>query len=420
MLTLAPATDNIRSGGTGLALVAGSPGRRAAGHLATDPSRLTPHSRTPEPTVPAAEPSVADSPRPVDGELAHEAEELAHAAERPRRFPWLRWVLMLAVLALAVRLVVPQLGPLQDSAATLRNMVPAYLAAAALAQIGSYACSGLMLRHIVSLTGDRLSAARATAISVASGSVGLVAGGAIGTAGSTFRWLRDAGVSPEGALLASWLPTVLNAGVMVVLGVAGVVELVAAHGLSGAEWAAVGLALAITLGTGAFLWWAAGHPAPAERLALSVARRWARLRRKPAREAEVRERVEATYQALALLKARGWVRPAALSALMILLDAATLWLVFVAMLDVVSPHVFFAGYAIPLMVSKVGVVPGGVGLVEGMMVGIFHHVGEQASTAALAVVGYRLLAFWLPNLVGFGVIPFLQTRPRKARAAAES
>jgi uncharacterized protein (TIRG00374 family) len=104
---------------------------------------------------------------------------------------------------------------------------------------------------------------------------------------------------------------------------------------------------------------------------------------------------------------------------MILLDAATLWLVFVAMLDVVSPHVFFAGYAIPLMVSKVGVVPGGVGLVEGMMVGIFHHVGEPPATTALAVVGYRLLAFWLPNLVGFGVIPFLQTRRRKARAAAE-
>jgi uncharacterized protein (TIRG00374 family) len=140
------------------------------------------------------------------------------------------------------------------------------------------------------------------------------------------------------------------------------------------------------------------------------------VRRKPSREAEVRERVEATYQALALLKGRGWVRPAIDSAGMILLDAATLWLVFVAMLDVVSPHVFFAGYAIPLMVAKVGVVPGGVGLVEGMMVGIFHHVGEPTATAALAVVGYRLLAFWLPNLVGFGVLPFLQAR--KARAPA--
>lgn len=369
---------------------------------------------TPQPTEPAADPPAAGSLRPVDGELAHEARELAQVARRPRRFPWLRWALMLALLALAVRMIVPQLGPLQDSVDTLRNMVPGYLLAAVLAQVGSYLCSGLILRHIVALTGDRLSTGRATAISLASGSVGLVAGGALGMAGSAFRWIRDAGVSPEGALLASWLPTVLNAGVMVVLGVVGVVELVAAHGLSGAEWAAVGLALAITLGAGAFLWWAAGHPAPAERRAVSLARRWARLRRKPARDAEVRERVQATYQALALLKERGWVRPAVDSALMILLDAATLWLVFVAMLDVVSPHVFFAGYGIPLMVGKVGVVPGGVGLVEGMMVGIFHHVGEEASTAALAVVGYRLIAFWLPNLIGFGILPFLQAAPRRS------
>ena len=37
---------------------------------------------------------------------------------------------------------------------------------------------------------------------------------------------------------------------------------------------------------------------------------------------------------------------------------------------------------------------------------------------ALAVVGYRLLAFWLPNLLGFAVLPFLQAAPRKAAAAA--
>jgi len=372
---------------------------------------------TPGPTASGADPP-APSLLVADGELAHEAEVLARAAERPRRFAWLRWLLMAAFLALAVKLVWPQLGPLSNSLDTLRNMVPAYLVAAAVAQVASYWFSGLMLRHIVALTGDRLSAGRGTAISLASGSVGLVAGGAIGTAGTTFRWLRDVGVSPEGALLASWLPTVLNATVMLALGVVGTVELVAAHGLSGAEWAAVGLALGVTGGAGAFLWWAAGHPAPAERLAVSAARRWARLRKKPSREAAVRERVEATYQALGLLKQKGWMRPALDSALMILLDAATLWLVFVAMLDVVSPHVFFAGYAIPLMVSKVGVVPGGVGLVEGMMVGVFRHVGEQAATAALAVVGYRLLGFWLPNLVGFGVLPFLQAGPRKARAAA--
>jgi uncharacterized protein (TIRG00374 family) len=246
--------------------------------------------------------------------------------------------------------------------------------------------------------------------------VGLVAGGAIGTAGSTFRWLREGGVSAEGALLASWLPTLLNAVVMVIFGLVGTLELMLVRGISVGEGTGIGFAFAVIVGAAALLWWAAGHPGPAERAAVSLEARWARLRKKAARPEQVRERVEATYAALALLKEKGWKRPLLDSVLMVAFDALTLWLVFVAMLDVISPHVFFAGYAIPLLVSKVGVIPGGVGLVEGMMVAIFHHVGETTSVAAVAVIGYRLLAFWIPNLVGFALVPVLQARPRRANA----
>ncbi|HEU4558519.1 MAG TPA: YbhN family protein [Longimicrobium sp.] len=387
-----------------------------------------PAIRQPEPVDPATEDAAthlrlveseleATGELPPDNELAHEAEEFADVAERPRRFAWGRWLLMAAFVALAVRLVVPQLGPLEDSVSTLRNMVLPIVFAAALAQVARYRFGGLMLREIVKLTDDRISAGRGMAIWTAAGSVGLVAGGPLGMAGSTFKWMRDAKVSPEGALLASWLPTVLNVAVMVALGVVGAIEYILAKGFT-ASVTAVGVALAVIGAGGAFLWWAAGHPAPAERLALAAERKWARMRKRPSHEREVRERVEATYEALALLKKKGWMRPTLCALVMALLDALTLWLVFVSMMHVVGPHVFFAGYAIPMMISKVGVVPGGVGLVEGMMVGVFVAVGEPAAVVALAVVGYRLLAFWLPNLLGFAVLPFLQATPRKAAAAA--
>lgn len=390
---------------------AGSPPTLGGIHRPRLPDPLQQPALDPEAVLPPLTPPGAAT----GAELAHEAQELARAAEKPKRRPWLRYLLMAAFLALAVKLVLPQLGPLQDSAVLLRTMVPGFLALAALVQVGSYVWSGVMLRDIVRLTGDELSVGRGTAVSVASGSVGLVAAGAIGTAGSTFRWLRDAGVSPEGALLASWLPTMLNAAVMVAFGLVGTAELLLQGGMSVAEGTALAVAFSLVAAACGFLWWAAGHPAPAERRIVALEARWARLRKRPAREAAVRDRVQATYAALELLKRKGWKRPALDSALMIAFDALTLWLVFVAMLDVVSPHVFFAGYAIPLLISKFGVVPGGVGLVEGMMVAVFHHVGEQTSVAALAVVGYRLLAFWLPNLIGFGVVPFLQAGPRGAR-----
>lgn len=331
---------------------------------------------------------------------------------KPRR-AWPRYLLMAAVLALVVKLVLPQLGPLQDSLLLLRTMVPAYLLLAVAAQLLSYLFSGVMIRDVVRLTGDTLSVRRATAVSLASGSVGLVAGGALGTAGVTFRWLRDAGVSPEGALLASWLPTVLNGAVMVVLALVGTVELAVLRGITVAEGTALGIAFAVVAALCAALWWGARHPAGAERLAVSLDRRWARLRKKPVREAQVRERVRATYAALDLLQHRGWRRPAVGSALMVGFDGLTLWLTFLAMLSVISPQVFFAGYGVPMLVSKVGVVPGGIGLVEGMMVAVFHHLGEQTRVAVLAVVAYRVIAFWLPNLLGFGIIPLLQIPTRR-------
>jgi hypothetical protein len=350
----------------------------------------------------------------VHDPLAEEAEALEQTAARPRR-PWLRYLLTVAVLALAVKLVLPQLGPLQESLLLLHTMVPAYLLLAVVSQVASYVWSAVMLRDIVRLTGDRVSLTRAIAISLGSGSVGLVAGGALGTAGVTFRWLRDAGVSPEGALLAGWLPTVLNGAMVVLLGIVGTVELVLVRGLTTAEWTALGLAFAVVGAACGSLWWAGRHPAQAERLAVAMERRWARARKHRAREAQVRERVAASYAALDLLRRRGWRRPALASALTVGFDALTLWLTFVALLSVISPHLFFAGYGIPMLVAKVGVIPGGIGLVEGMMVAIFHHMGQETRLAVLAVVAYRLIAFWLPNLLGFAILPFLQA-PGKAEA----
>jgi membrane protein DedA with SNARE-associated domain/uncharacterized membrane protein YbhN (UPF0104 family) len=44
--------------------------------------------------------------------------------------------------------------------------------------------------------------------------------------------------------------------------------------------------------------------------------------------------------------------------------------------------------------------PGGVGGVEGGMIGAFVAFGQPAGTALVAVLAYRLVAFWLPTVVG--------------------
>jgi uncharacterized protein (TIRG00374 family) len=44
--------------------------------------------------------------------------------------------------------------------------------------------------------------------------------------------------------------------------------------------------------------------------------------------------------------------------------------------------------------------PGGVGGVEGGMIGAFVAFGEPAGTALVAVLAYRLVSFWLPTAIG--------------------
>jgi putative heme transporter len=80
-------------------------------------------------------------------------------------------------------------------------------------------------------------------------------------------------------------------------------------------------------------------------------------------------------------------------------DIATLWAAF---------HAFGAAPEIPVVVlayfvgqmASVLPIPGGVGSVEGGMLGFFIAFGVSGSTAALAVIAYSLTSIWLPVLPG--------------------
>ena len=71
-------------------------------------------------------------------------------------------------------------------------------------------------------------------------------------------------------------------------------------------------------------------------------------------------------------------------------------------------HAFGSAPAVPIlimgyfvgMLGNVLPLPGGIGGVEGGMIGAVAAFGEPAGTALEAVLAYRLVSFWLPTLVG--------------------
>jgi uncharacterized membrane protein YbhN (UPF0104 family) len=319
---------------------------------------------------------------------------------------------LLLVLGLAVHLILPQITTLERSLQVLKDMKLWAVALAVAMQALSYAGSGVLLRAIVATVGGRLSVVRGTLITTAAYSIGLVAGGMVGNAAATYRWLRGSGVDAEGALLAGWLPALLYDAALVVVAVFGLLYLLVVHQLTTFQvitFASVLLLLALIASIGL---WGVGHRPQLTALAVWVAGRWAGLRRRPYDPTATQAATDRLFHAWDVLRAGGWRGPALGAALNTGFDMLTLYCLFVAAGHAVSPGVLLAGYGLPLLLGKMPVLPGGLGIVESTMAALYDGLGVPDGVTVVVILVYRFLSFWLPTLLGFPLVPFLQRRSR--------
>ena len=329
----------------------------------------------------------------------------------------LRSILLLVVLGLATHVLLPQIDSLPNSLRVVKGMRLWALAAAIAAQCLSYFGSGVLLRGIALLGGRPISVSRGMMITAASYGVGVVAGGIVGSSAASYRWMRQGGASAESAVLAGWLPGLLDDLLLILLALVGVVFLLIRHSLTRIEALGFVLVAGILVLLVAALYWAARHPRRATELARGAAERWAFLRGRRIRARAVEADVRRFLQALDLLFGQGWKMPVAGGVLNILFDMATLLLIFAAAGSPVHPGVLLVGYGLPLLFGKAPLLPGGIGLVEGTMAALYGSMGVARPTTVVVVLVYRLLSFWLPMLIGLPLIPYLERRSKAAGVA---
>lgn len=97
-------------------------------------------------------------------------------------------------------------------------------------------------------------------------------------------------------------------------------------------------------------------------------------------------------------------------------DIAVLWACFHAFGAVPPTAVIVMAYFVG-MVGNTLPLPGGIGGVDGGMIGAFTAFGVPFETAVVAVLAYRAFAFWLPTLPG--AVAYLQLRRTVQRWQAE-
>jgi uncharacterized protein (TIRG00374 family) len=88
-------------------------------------------------------------------------------------------------------------------------------------------------------------------------------------------------------------------------------------------------------------------------------------------------------------------------------DIAVLWACFHAFGDAPPQAVIVMGYFVGMLANTLPL-PGGIGGVDGGMIGAFIAFGVDGGLAVVAVLVYRGIAFWLPTLPG--AIAYLQLR----------
>lgn len=93
-----------------------------------------------------------------------------------------------------------------------------------------------------------------------------------------------------------------------------------------------------------------------------------------------------------------------------LFDASCLWVFVWAFGHAISPIDLLVAYGLANIFAAIPLTPGGLGVVEGVLIPTLVGFGVPNSQAILAVLAYRLVNFWIPIPIGGAAYASLQWR----------
>jgi uncharacterized protein (TIRG00374 family) len=316
-------------------------------------------------------------------------------------------VLFVALVA-GVFGLLPRLGGLRHDAAGLRHARPAFVAAAIVAQAVSLACYALLYRRVLASLGARLRFRLAAEVTLSTFLISHVTpfGSATGTL-LNVSTLEAEGIAASTTGEAIGLTSLVSTVALIALFGTGLVATAGRHvsatylRIAGIALVLVVLVLAIAFGVGA-------HPGIAER-AVRRAAGWARHLRPsidPEKAAQTSKRL--VVLARSALTGRAFLESYGFASADLLFDLLSLDLMFLAFRYQPGFGPLAVAYGAANIASAIPITPGGLGVIEVTLVAITAGFGAPRATAVIAVLGYRVVNYWLPLLPG--AVAYLRLR----------
>jgi uncharacterized protein (TIRG00374 family) len=309
----------------------------------------------------------------------------------------LRRVLLLAVSAIGLYVVFPNLVETFSSFPELARIHPAWLAAMVALEAGAFVANWALLRLALRGAGWF----RVATTQLASNAVSRIMPGGAATGGAVqYAWLVRSGL--DGAVVASGLTAVslISTGVVLALPVFALPAIVGGapvdRGLQRAAWLGLGafaltaVVVAVLLSTERPLAWVGRL---VQRVANLVRRRRPDITDLPERLLAERDEIRGVF-------GRRWLLALTTALANRLLDYLALLAALVAVGATPRPSLVLLAYAGSVVLGMIPITPGGLGFVEAGLAAMLTLAGIPAAQATVATLAYRLVSYWLPLLAG--------------------
>jgi len=332
-----------------------------------------------------------------------------------RAWPWLKYVVGLALAGLALWALTGRTGELSGASKYLDGLRWGWLALAVVAEVGSLVAFALVQQRLLESGRVHVSTRRMTAVTLASTAIAnSMPAGPVVSAVFAFGQYRRRGADEA---LAGWTLAALFVAASVTLALVAAVGVTIA-GAEGAGLDLVGVTVAVLVGAIALgavflqkrvLVW----------LVSAVVRISRRLVRWPRGEsAEYVENIIARLTVVTLsfrqvLSIMWW------GVANWILDCGCLALSFLAIGAGIPWRGLLLAYGAGQLAANLPITPGGLGVVEGSLtIALVEFGGAEASTVA-AVLLYRILSFWAELPVGWATWAVLAWRRQPTVVVAE-
>ncbi|NMH99311.1 lysylphosphatidylglycerol synthase transmembrane domain-containing protein [Pseudonocardia acidicola] len=280
-----------------------------------------------------------------------------------------------------------------DAAHRLERIGPVYLAAGLLLELAALFTYSLLTRTVVPV-GHRPPLSVLFRIDLTSlGASHVLPGGAATAATFRFGLLIAAGVRPADTLFVATVQGIGSAIVLNLLLWAALVISVPTHGGDPLYVVTAALGAVLMLAVGVAVIGVTRGQDQVIRALRAVAARTSRI--DPDRIERVIRR-EATRLRDFGTDRRRLVTAVSWAGANWLLDAASLWVFVAAFGHHTPPALLLIAFGLANVLAVLPVTPGGLGVVEGVLIPVLVGFGTPAGTAILGVLSWRLASFWLP------------------------